>query len=403
VVSLGGRVVACLEARNAAELADLVTRHGGIPYPAPCLREVHEPDAAETRRGVRLICGDTIHIAIFLTGVGVQTLVEGARHLGREPQLVAGLASKRVAARGPKTLNAIRRLGVGVDLIAPEPFTSVCLLEAIAREWDLCGQAVLVQCYGAPVPAFTDGLRRLGATVLEVSPYRWERPLDEDAVARLIEDLAAGWIDVLAVTNAAQVDHLFAIAQDRGCEADLRRGLAIQRLRIAAQGVVCASAFERHGVDVHFISPRASMGAMVVEIARQVDAGPRVAESARRVFEEMVAICFAGAVSFEAINSVISELSADATLAVLSGKRRSAERMAEQAAVQRGLAVHTVPPAQGGRHPADTLLRRADRVIIVTGDGVHTGVGAVLQLAERYAKPARVVRTGPPVDAPSQR
>jgi hypothetical protein len=144
---------------------------------------------------------------------------------------------------------------------------------------------------------------------------------------------------------------------------------------------------------------------MVVEIARQVDPGPRVAESARRDFEEIVAICFAGAVAFDAINSVIGELPADATVAVLSGKRRSAERMAEQAAVQRGLAVHTVPQAQRGRPPADTLLRRADRVIIVTGDGElnHMGVGAVLQLAERYAKPARVVRTGPPVDAPSQR
>jgi uroporphyrinogen-III synthase len=352
-----------------------------------------------------MMCRDAIDVAVFLTGVGVQTIVEGARRLEREAQLLAGLSRKRIAVRGPKTHNAIHKLGLGADLVAPEPFTSGCLLGAIAGEWDLRGQAVMVQRYGAPVPAFSDGLRRLGATVVEVSPYRWERPLDEDAVARLIEDLAAGWIDVLAVTNAAQVDHLFAIAHDRGYAADLRRGLAIPRLRIAAQGIVCASAFERQGIDVDFIAPRASMGAMIVEVARQVDPGPRVAESARRGFEEIVAICFAGVVAFEAISSIIGELSADATVVVLSGRSRSAERMAEQAAVQRGLAVHTVPPAPGGRPPADTLLRRADRVLIVAGYGEsnHTGVGAVLQLAERYAKPARVVRTGSAVDAPDQR
>lgn len=396
--SLGGRVVACLEARNAAELADLVTRHGGIPYPAPCLREVHEPDAAETQRAVRLIRGDEVQIAIFLTGVGVQTIVEGARRLGCEEQLVKGLARKRIAVRGPKALNAIRRLGLAADLIAPEPFTSECLLQTLTAEWDLLGKTLLVQLYGAPVPAFTDGLRRLGATVLEVSPYRWERPLDEDAVARLIEDLGAGWIDVLAATNAAQVDHLFAIARDRGSEVleNLRRGLAMPRLQIAAQGVVCASAFKRHGVEVDFISPRASMGAMIVEFARGVGSAPRVAESVRPVLnvDETVAICFAATVASQEISSVIGELPAATTVAVLSGKGRVGERMAERAAVQCGLAVQTVQPAQAGCHPADTLIRRSARVLIFTGDEAESSLGALLQVADRYAKPARVVHTG---------
>ena len=98
MVSLGGRVIACLESRYAAELTDLVTRHGGIAYPAPCLREIHEPDAAETRRAVRLLCGDQVEIAVFLTGVGVQTIIEGARRLGCEADLLVGLGCKRIAA-----------------------------------------------------------------------------------------------------------------------------------------------------------------------------------------------------------------------------------------------------------------------------------------------------------------
>jgi hypothetical protein len=41
---------------------------------------------------------------------------------------------------------------------------------------------------------------------------------------------------------------------------------------------------------------------------------------------------------------------------------------------------------------ADDLVRRARRVVIVVGERSRTSVGRVLKLAERYAKPCRVVR-----------
>jgi uroporphyrinogen-III synthase len=341
---------------------------------------------------VRLLCGDQVEIAVFLTGVGVQTIIEGARRLGCEAELLVGLGSKRIAVRGPKAQNAIRRLGLSADVCAPEPFTSTCLLETMARTWELHDRHVLVQRYGAPVPALVDGLRALGARVYEVSPYRWERPLDEEAVVRLLEDLAAGWIDVLAATNAAQVDHLFDIARERGYEAELRRALATRRLRVAAQGIVCASAFARRGIDVDVMPPRASMGAMVVEIARSMQTDPPAQAAEPDETNEVIAMLFAGPVDAQRTRRVVAELPATATLAVLSGRSRAGERLAEQVAVERGLAVHSTLPTRSGRHPAETLVRRADRVVIVTGDGAHTGLGTLLQLAERYAKPARVVR-----------
>ncbi|MEA2669823.1 MAG: hypothetical protein QOG45_43, partial [Chloroflexota bacterium] len=42
---LGGRVVALMQTRHAAELAALVERHGGVPVAAPCLREAPVEDA----------------------------------------------------------------------------------------------------------------------------------------------------------------------------------------------------------------------------------------------------------------------------------------------------------------------------------------------------------------------
>jgi hypothetical protein len=75
---------------------------------------------------------------------------------------------------------------------------------------------------------------------------------------------------------------------------------------------------------------------------------------------------------------------------VLSGKNRRAERLAEDVAVRRGIAVHAVPPAGSGRHRADTLVRRADAVLVVSQDPDDPEVNTMLRLARRYAKPAQV-------------
>jgi hypothetical protein len=263
-------------------------------------------------------------------------------------------------------------------------------LETLVRTWDVRDQAVLVQRYGAPVPALVDGLRERGAHVEEVSPYRWERPLDEQAVVRLIEDLAAGWIDVLAATNAVQVDHLFAIAREHGYDVALRQALERPGLRVAAQGVVCATAFARRGVRVDVIPPRASMGALVVELANTAEPAPAVERTLDDRSETVALLCL-GDVHGSQMAAVVETLPSSATLAVLAGRGRTGERLATQAAIARGLAVHSVAPARAGRHPADTLVRRADRVLIVTSQAVRPGLGTLLQLAERYAKPARVI------------
>src|SRR5437764_5250540 len=109
MADLGGRVVAFLEARRATEMASLITRHHGVPFSAPCLREVHRPDAPELATAVALLCGDDVEVAVFLTGVGTQTIIDAARLHGREAELLAALARKHVAVRGPKPTVVLRK------------------------------------------------------------------------------------------------------------------------------------------------------------------------------------------------------------------------------------------------------------------------------------------------------
>jgi hypothetical protein len=206
-------------------------------------------------------------------------------------------------------------------------------------------------------------------------------------VVRLIDDLAEGWIDVLAATNATQVDHLVQIARDRGRADELERAWTLPRLRIAAQGVVCAEAFRRHGVRVDILPPRASMGALVLEIARRVVTMPTDTESART--DGRVALLVSPDVEARELDPVLDQLGPGSTVGVLSGRSRRAERSAERAAIERGFALEQIRPVCDGRHPADQLVRWANTVFIVAR---RQRVGALLQLANRYAKPVRVIR-----------
>src|SRR5438105_3670888 len=124
MADLQGRVVAFLEGRRAGELASLIERHNGVPLAAPCLREVHSPDAPELHAGIARACESALDLAIFLTGVGTRTVFEAAMHAGYEGQLRERLEAALVVVRGPKPTAVLRQLGVRIDVTAPAPNTT---------------------------------------------------------------------------------------------------------------------------------------------------------------------------------------------------------------------------------------------------------------------------------------
>ena len=232
-----------------------------------------------------------------------------------------------------------------------------------------------------PIDLHISGLRQLGAEVTEVSPYRWERPEDEEPVVRLIEDLAAGWIDVLAATSAAQVDHLFAIAQQRGHEETLRQALGRPELHVAAQGIVCASAFERRGVEVDLIPRHASMGALVVEIANTPGNCP-ISSSATAPGDGTVAVVAGRDVERDCIARALAGFGPRTTVAVVAGR----SPLVQQVAIEHGLAVQCFPSDR-----TDAMIQRATSVLVLNGARRNLQAGRVLKLAGRYAKPVQII------------
>jgi uroporphyrinogen-III synthase len=257
---LNGKVVAFLEGRRTAELASLIERHNGVPLAAPCLREVHRPDAPELQGSVARVCDAELGVAIFLTGVGATTVFEAARLMGRQDDLRARLSNAIVVVRGPKPSAVLNKLGVRIDLTAPPPNTSAEVLAAL-EPVDLRGKTVALQLYGEPNAALSQALRTRGAEVLELAPYLWDQPVDPAPILRLLGCLERREVDALLITSQAQVENLFTVAHDHGRTPELRR------VAVGVQGPVAEAALERHGLHAAFRPAHGHMGALVLAAA----------------------------------------------------------------------------------------------------------------------------------------
>ena len=130
---------------------------------------------------------------------------------------------------------------------AKEPFTTAEVLAALAAV-NLENQRVLVQRYGVANIELEEALRSRGAEVIEITTYRWALPSDTRPLIRLMELLERGEIDAVAVTNAAQIYNLFALAERMGQTVALRTGL--NRTLVASIGPVASEALKKFGVAV---------------------------------------------------------------------------------------------------------------------------------------------------------
>jgi uroporphyrinogen-III synthase len=264
-LSFKGRTVILLEARRAAELANLVRRYGGQPWSVPAMQELPLDDTSESVARLRELCEQGTDVFICLTGVGTRRLYELADQLRLTDRLREVWDRAIVVVRGPKPTAVLRELGVRIDRTAAEPHTSREVLAALAN--DTFGRAA-IQLYGGPDLELRQGLEARGAKVLELPLYRWGPPADTKPIVELIDGLDRA--DALAVTSATQIHNLFSLASREGKEDRLREGLG--KLAIAAVGPVAAAGVREHGVDVAVVPEHPHMGAMVRDLARHLGA-----------------------------------------------------------------------------------------------------------------------------------
>lgn len=266
--SFHGLRVLSLESRRATEVAKLIRTYGGEPFVVPSMREVAlESNTQALDFSDQLIAGK-FDLVIFFTGVGVRALLDIVATRHPVEDFLKALRAVKIAARGPKPVAALREVRVPVAITAAEPATWHELMTAMEAAFgESMGELrVAVQEYGASNPEFLAELTLKCAEVTKVPVYQWALPEDVGPLRECVLGIASGSVDVILFMTAVQVIHLFQVAEQMGCEDDLRAGLA--SIVVVSIGPTTSEELAHYRVTPDFEPSRPKMGFIVNEAAQ---------------------------------------------------------------------------------------------------------------------------------------
>jgi uroporphyrinogen-III synthase len=254
------KVVAILETRTGAHLAQLIARRGAIPLLAPALEEVPDVEPDTMVAVLEQWRTQPFNMAIFQTGVGTRALFQITDSLGATPEMLKLLEGAMVVVRGPKPVGELNARGVRIDIRALSPFTTDMVLAAVA-DVPLATGRVLVQRYGEANRQLCVALEARGAAVQEIATYRWALPADVEPLKQLLDALASSRVDAVVFTSAVQVHNLYEVAASMDRAGELAGQL--NALVVASIGPVCSRALMQHGVRPTFEANPPKLGPLV--------------------------------------------------------------------------------------------------------------------------------------------
>lgn len=266
-VGFNGLTVAAFESRMAAEIARLIERHGGNPLITPALREIPLDDnSAALKFGVQLTT-ERVDMLILLTGVGTTALFDLLKTHYPWSSIVAALTQTALVTRGPKPVAALKAFGLQPTLTVPEPNTWIDLISTLDEYRPVKGLRVAVQEYGASNPDLLEALKQRGAKVFQVPIYRWALPEDLGPMRQALDDIIAGKVAVLLITNAAQVDHVMQVLEkDRKVEPFRA---ALKKIVVASIGPTASERLRHNDWPIDIEPSHPKMGVLVKEISEQ--------------------------------------------------------------------------------------------------------------------------------------
>ena len=250
---LDGVRVAITENRYPEQLTTLLERLGATVISCPLLKETPIENAAGARRFISICEHTQIDYIVFYTGVGVDFLFRAVN----KPEVVA---RSRILARGPKAVNALKRVGLQADLVA-DAATTEGIVRTLSRE-PLNGKTILIQLYGHENPELSTALQKLGATAIGVSIYSYTQASDTAAIEDLVRKILNKEIDAITFTSATQVPFLFRTADAMADPAKLRKRLK-KDIVVVSVGAVTSRALRDEGVEPRVEPAETKMGAMV--------------------------------------------------------------------------------------------------------------------------------------------
>ena len=243
---LSGITILVPESRELDLFCRVLEGQGATAVRCPLVSIRDVEDVAPIEAWLKRLMAGEFEDLVLLTGEGLMRLLTHCERMGRKSEAITAISKVRTFVRGPKPVRALRQIGLSPSIVADAP-TSEGLIDSMSRV-DLKGHTVAVQLYPGETSELLDFLSAAGANVATVTPYRYASESDDDAVELAIRKLAAGGIDVVALTSSPQLRRLVDVANVRNLEAELHRGLT--RTLIAAVGPVVAASVTAIGAKV---------------------------------------------------------------------------------------------------------------------------------------------------------
>jgi uroporphyrinogen-III synthase len=268
---LSGYRILILETREEAQFSRLLTEQGADVLQCPMFAIHDAPDPAPIEAWIHRFIDKPFDDLVLMTGEGLRRLMKVARRIGIDQNFIAALGGPRKFARGPKPGRALREIGLEPQVTTEKP-TSEGIIEMLSRV-DLRGHRVGLQLYpDKDHGVLIDAITAQGAKVDPVLPYVYDAQAADANIVTAIEEMTAGRIDAIALTNLGQIRRLIEVARTHGYEARLREGLA--KTPIASVGPAVSDELKSHGLrtdiypanDAFFMKPLIS--AMAVELAK---------------------------------------------------------------------------------------------------------------------------------------
>lgn len=259
--SLTNKKIVIAGSRKTAEMSVMIEKKGGIPLSRP-LQETVKKTPEEMKSTIEHIIENGTDWSLFTTGIGTEAVFQAAETLGLATPLHQSLAASNIAARGYKTIQALKKAGLP-PVVEDGDGTNAGLLEALAKA-DLSGQRVLLQLHGERVPLLENGLAQKGAAVTTILPYETIVP-DRAIVAQLVEEVITGEVDAVLFTATPQVRVLFKEAAAAG-KKDALAAAFQERVVAGSVGKVTSGSLSEYGVT-RIIAPELErMGALIVAV-----------------------------------------------------------------------------------------------------------------------------------------
>jgi len=275
---LTGTRILILETREEAQFSKLLAEQGAEVVQCPMFTIHDAPDPVPVEAWIRRAIDKPLDDLVLMTGEGLRRIMKLARARGLDAALVAALAKTRTFTRGPKPGKALREIGLEAQQTTEKP-TTEGVIEMLGK-LDLKRRRLGLQLYpDKDHSELTGALAAQGAAVDTVLPYVYDSRAADANIVTAIDDMAAGRIDALALTNLGQVRRLIEAAKTNGSEAKLRAGL--ERTLIASVGPAVSGELAAHGLrtdvspadEAYFMRPLIS--AMATALAERKPATTR--------------------------------------------------------------------------------------------------------------------------------